>query len=94
MTEAERIMREVFREACALIDAWVARMCGWDDLPARFDISSERWVEAEVEITKAANAGDVARVRELGDAFIERVRNYLAQWEVRMTEKQAKGATV
>jgi hypothetical protein len=93
MTESEQLMREVFREACALIDAWVAHMGGWDDLPAHFDISSERWVEAEIEITQAANVGDAAKVRELGAAFIERVRNYLARWEDMMTQK-AKGAAV
>lgn len=82
-------MREIFLKGCSLVDEWVARVGGWDDLPDKFDLSSEGWVHAEEEITKAANAGDDAKVQKLGDAFIERIATYLARWEEKMSRKAA-----
>ncbi len=89
MTEAESLMRLIFLRAGECIDQWVAGMGGWNELPAQFDIHSERWIEAEAEIAKAANANNILEVYERGEAYIQRVRAYLSRWEAQMKRKAA-----
>lgn len=79
--------RATLRTMAEKIDAFVERLSSWDALPDKFDISSERWVEAEVEIDRAAQSGDLQRTCELCDEYAERVDKYLAQWETLMSKK-------
>lgn len=88
LTPAQIAACRAFTQANAIIAEWIRGMGGWAALPEKFDISGEGWIQAETAIEQAAGDGDVARVRELGDAYIGRVTAYCKRWEAIMNKSK------
>ena len=88
LTPAQQLACRTFADASAIINEWIAGMGGWDALPAGFSVSGGRWTQAETEIEEAAGAGDIDRVRDLGQAYILRVMAYCVKWEAIMDKSK------
>lgn len=84
---AQACARTTFAGMAERVGGFVARLAGWDALPGGFDISSERWIEAEAAIDRAAQAGDLKTTCELCDDYSERVEKFLREWELLMSKK-------
>ncbi len=80
---AEELMRYYFRKGADLIDVLVGEMSSWDELPEKFAYDGPAWNKAETEIADAAAIGNWVRVVNLGQAYVDRIEAYVAQWRPR-----------